>query len=118
MIDASGGQNGILGAQQPQMSPGQIAAMQGQFREAQDMYGQQNMYPSMYQQQPFQQQPFQQQPFQLTPQQIEAQRGTGVQEQSQIAALQAQQMQQMQQAPQAQQAPVMAAYGGIMRGYK
>jgi hypothetical protein len=113
MIDASGGQNGILGAQQPQMSPGQIAAMQGQFREAQDMYGQQNMYPSMYQQQPFQQQP-----FQLTPQQIEAQRGIGVQEQSQAAALQAQQMQQMQQAPQVQQAPVMAAYGGIMKGYK
>jgi hypothetical protein len=91
--------------------------MQGQFREAQDIYGQQNMYPSMYQQQPFQVPPVQQ-PFQLSPQQIEAQRGTGVQEQSQMAALRAQQLQQMQQAPQAQQAPIPAKRGGIMSGYK
>jgi hypothetical protein len=54
-------------------------------------------------------------PQQLSPQQIEEQRGMGLEKQKQIAAMQAQQMQQ---APQTQQAPVMAAYGGIMRGYR
>ena len=53
--------------------------------------------------------PQQQQPFQLSPQQIEEQRGIGLEKQKQIAAMQA---------PQVQQAPVMAAYGGIMKGYK
>jgi hypothetical protein len=60
----------------------------------------------MYQQMPPPQQPFQaplQQPFQLSPQQIEAQRGTGVEKQNQIAAM---------------QAPTPAKRGGIMKGYK
>jgi hypothetical protein len=98
------------------MSPGQIAAMRGQFmaEAQQDPYAQ-GMPPGMYQQGMPPQGPPPQgiAPQQLTPQQIEAQRGTGVENLRQIM-----QQHQMQQAPQTQQAPVMAAYGGIMRGYR
>ena len=111
IIGAGGDQGGIYGPQQ-QMSPGQIAAMRGQFMaQAQGGPDMQGMPPGMYppgmygQGMPPQGPP----PQGIVPQQLSPQ---------QIAAIQAQQAQQMQQAPQTQQAPVMAAYGGIMRGYK
>jgi hypothetical protein len=132
MIGA-GGDQGIYGPPQQQMSPGQIAQMSqgmyGQQGYAPQGYGQQDMYGQGYgpQGMPPQGMPQGQQDMppqgitaaqQLTPQQIAMQRGVGLEELQQIAAMHAQQAQQMQQAPQTQQAPVMAAYGGIMRGYR
>ena len=116
MIGA-GGDQGIYGPPQQQMSPGQIAQMQGMYGQqgyAPQGYGQQDMYGQGYGPQGM--------PPQGPPQGIAAAQQLTPQ---QIAMLQAQQMQQAQQAqaqpapaPQTQQAPVMAAYGGIMRGYR
>jgi hypothetical protein len=110
-----GVQGGVLGGQQ-QMSPAQIAAMRGQFMaQAQGGPDMQGMPPGMYPPGMYGQgmpPPQGIVPQQLSPQQIEAQRGMSAEQLKQITAMQ------QQQAPQTQQAPVMAAYGGIMRGYR
>jgi hypothetical protein len=109
MMDAGGDDYGVMGGGGQQMSPAQMAAQQGRFNVMQDMYNQQMQAP------PPQNMPPQ---YAMPPQGIaKGQQGMppqGIPPQL-LAAIQAQQQQQ---APQTQQAPVMAARGGIMWGYK